>query len=283
MVPIRKSDPTLTAGIVRGYSAEITRRLTALERVIRTSLVTNDALGLKPGLLRIQSTIDPAAPGAFFAVDPATAIRRFTAWLSNAITTGVLEDDGQSTPRWLQTYVRAAYTRGVETASASVNRQIPEAVQQSVRSIMAIPFHTERLGAFFERNFAELKGITAEMSTKIQRALADGMAIGQGPKEIAREMAKVIDISKKRARKIARTEVIRANAEAQLNTFERFGLEEAAVEAEWITAGDGRVCPECAPKDGKIYTIGQARGMIPLHPQCRCSWVPAVKKQSLAA
>lgn len=41
------------------------------------------------------------------------------------------------------------------------------------------------------------------------------------------------------------------------------------------TAGDDDVCPECERLEGRVYTVRAARGVIPVHPRCRCSWVPA--------
>jgi SPP1 gp7 family putative phage head morphogenesis protein len=45
---------------------------------------------------------------------------------------------------------------------------------------------------------------------------------------------------------------------------------------ELVTAGDLRVCPMCQGLNGKVYTIKEARGLIPVHPQCRCAWVPVM-------
>ena len=42
---------------------------------------------------------------------------------------------------------------------------------------------------------------------------------------------------------------------------------------QWLTAHDERVCPICAPKDGKRYPLN-ALERPPIHPQCRCSIVP---------
>lgn len=42
---------------------------------------------------------------------------------------------------------------------------------------------------------------------------------------------------------------------------------------EWLTARDERVCPICAPRDGKRYTL-DTQERPPIHPQCRCSLVP---------
>jgi hypothetical protein len=76
---------------------------------------------------------------------------------------------------------------------------------------------------------------------------------------------------------IARTEIINAHAEGQLDSFDMLGVEEVGVVAEWATAGDDRVCEECASIEGELFTVDEARGMIPLHPNCRCAWIPAEK------
>jgi hypothetical protein len=42
----------------------------------------------------------------------------------------------------------------------------------------------------------------------------------------------------------------------------------------WITAGDERTCPECAPLDGTLWRDGEGPEP-PLHPNCRCVRVTA--------
>jgi SPP1 gp7 family putative phage head morphogenesis protein len=125
--------------------------------------------------------------------------------------------------------------------------------------------------------YSELEGITAAMDQKISRILAHGVAEGWGPREIARDISEEIAaISRNRAEVLARTEVISAHAEASLNAYEEAGIEGVEVEAEWSTAGDDRVCPECEEMEGKTFDLDEAKGMIPLHPQCRCAWIPKV-------
>ena len=272
MPTLRQIDPTATAGIQRMYGAELVRRLAELNKAIRISLIDHDALGLvRTGLMTFADPIPPADRKAFAVVDSAAQQRAFSQWLSGALAQ-MLDDQGP-VPAWLKTFVRAAYSKGIQSATRLIEKQRKD-VRQAVNQILSTPFHRERLEGIFERNFAELKGLTGSMATKIQRALADGLTAGENPRAIATRISKEISISKSRARTIARTETIRTNAEAQLNTFERFGIAQVSVEAEWLTAEDGRVCPLCEPKNGKIFSIEEARGMIPLHPNCRCGWVP---------
>jgi len=74
---------------------------------------------------------------------------------------------------------------------------------------------------------------------------------------------------------VARTEIIRTHAEGQLDAFERLGVTEVGVMAEWITADDERVCPLCKSLDGVVLKVKEARGLLPRHTNCRCAWTPA--------
>ena len=71
------------------------------------------------------------------------------------------------------------------------------------------------------------------------------------------------------------TQGIHAHSEGQLDSFEKLGVEEVGVMAEWITAGDDRVCERCAVLEGAVLKVKEARGLIPRHPNCRCAWLPA--------
>ena len=42
---------------------------------------------------------------------------------------------------------------------------------------------------------------------------------------------------------------------------------------EWVTAHDEKVCAECEPKDGKLYTLKELPP-LPLHYNCRCYIIP---------
>lgn len=266
------------------YAAEIVRRLTALEKAIRTSIVENDALGLTRSLLLPANVkIIPAGTRAWSGPNAAAKQKAFSQWLGTALAQ-MLEEDATTgqVPAWLKSFVKAAYSKGIQTATGLIEKSRPE-IRQAITQIIGTPFHRERLEGIFERNFTELKGLTAAMNTKIQRALADGLTAGDNPKAMAARIAEETGISKSRARTIARTETIRTNAEAQLNTFERFGIRDVELDAEWITAGDDRVCPECEPREGKVFSIDEARGMIPLHPNCRCGWIPVILNREQTA
>jgi hypothetical protein len=69
---------------------------------------------------------------------------------------------------------------------------------------------------------------------------------------------------------------ISAHAEASLNAYEEAGIQGVEVEAEFTTAGDGLVCELCQAYAGTTRPISESRGLIPLHPNCRCAFLPLV-------
>jgi hypothetical protein len=83
---------------------------------------------------------------------------------------------------------------------------------------------------------------------------------------------------------MARTSVIDAHAAATLSRYgEHDAVEGVTVQAEHVTAGDARVCPECAALEGQVYTLQKARGVIAVHPRCRCAFLPVGGSAAAAA
>lgn len=146
--------------------------------------------------------------------------------------------------------------------------------EQFLRSAFGRPETVEKIQLLAERSYTDLVNVTEDMATKMGRELASGLARGANPRDIADELDDVLDLGLARADVIARTEIIRAHAEGQLDAFEKLGVTELGVEVEWSTARDERVCPECEDMEGKIFAVEDAHDMIPLHPQCRCAFIP---------
>lgn len=145
-----------------------------------------------------------------------------------------------------------------------------------LRSSFGSPVAVEKVKILAGRVFTELQGVNAAMAQSITRELTEGLTRGENPSVIARRMQDSIEnIGKRRATLIARTEIIRAHAEGQLDAMELLGVEKVGVAVEWSTAGDDRVCPLCQPLEGVVMSLKEARGIIPRHVSCRCAFVPA--------
>jgi SPP1 gp7 family putative phage head morphogenesis protein len=148
--------------------------------------------------------------------------------------------------------------------------------QQFLESSFGQPVAVEKVKLLAGRAFDDLEGITSDMSTRMSRVLTDGLVQGKHPKEVGKDLADVVDITRGRAERIARTEIIRAHAEGSLLGYENMGVKELGVEVEWTATDDNVVCPDCADLDGTSFSIEEAHGMLPLHPDCRCAWSPSV-------
>lgn len=267
-------DPTRTVMLRRRYSADLYKRFRKLKGDIRISLVKNDAFGLKTNI--------PINTRQFaFQRDP-QKVESFLIWLQKQVDNDILEvyfgnQLGSAIEElWANTYIRQAYEKGVgraQTEMLTAGYTLPESL--SAISAMQMPFHIDRVGLLYTRNFTGLKGITDEMSKQISIVLADGMAKGQGPVEIANRINNRVDkIGITRARTLARTETIRAHHLGMVQEMRNWGVVGVTVLAELVTAGDGRVCSLCSPLNHKVYTLKEAEWLIPIHPECRCILIP---------
>jgi len=253
------------------------RRWTALENASWDLIYKEDCFGLAPA--------NPLALNVrwkFLSDDK--KIDQYREWLKKQVDAGILQvKPGQKQEPWLAEHIRSSYKHGTVRSFAQAR---PEAMaekldfhagtrQQFLTEAFDSPTGTKRIEALSTRSFEGLKGVTASMSSRLSQILSDGLAHGQNPKKLAGEIHKSIGISKQRAMTIARTEMIHAHAEGQLDAFDRLGVEEVGVMAEWSTAGDDKVCSLCGPMEGVVLKVKEARGLIPRHPNCRCAWVPA--------
>ena len=279
-----RSDPTRTLTLRKRYESEMYKRFRKLKGDIRTSIVTNDCFALKQPVVNV-----PLGSRQFaYDRDPERVVL-FLGWLQKQVDNNILEvyygnQLGSSIEEaWMNTYIRTAYEKGIERGQQEMKGAgytIPTTA--SVTASMQMPFHIDRVGLLYTRNFTGLKGITDEMSKQIAEILAEGMATGEGPLELARKINNRVDkIGLTRAKTLARTEMIRSHHQAMMQEFKNWGVVGVTVLAEWITAGDARVCPLCKKITSRnngfgpgIFTIDQIMGLIPLHPGCRCIAIP---------
>lgn len=271
-----RGDPSRTRSIVRAYTADLNRRWRELNRVLQIMIVQDDILGLGDSPPRVVLQLQP--PSRFsFPTDPAGKAAAFQAWLRGALDSELLELIGGSPSGWQNTYVRAAYSRGVTHADNALRASGLVPPPGSLAQTFNQPIHASKLRLLFARNFRELKGITDAVDQALSRIVTEGLATGQGPREVGRQISKAItSIGRNRGVVLARTEVIRAHSEATLNRFEQSGIKSVRGRAEFTTAGDFRVCPQCEALEGEIFVLDKARGIIPVHPQCRCVWLPVL-------
>jgi len=292
-------DPTRTTALRNAFARDMAKRFRWLRGQVRRMIVDEDCFGLRPEgggvrVVRIHRR-------DFDFPRSQDKIAHFMDWLGGQVDQGILQVSvrdrlGTSIEdAWTNVYIEDSYKRGVMRARYEMERAghlVPRLEETGgITGAMMQPPHADRLGVLYTRTFTGLRGITQAMDHQISQVLAQGIADGDNPMLLARKLNKAIsgigaDLSltdtlgrhipaERRAKLLARTEVIRAHHQGMMQEYKNFGMLGVRIQAEWQTAGDLRVCPECLDMEmAGPYTLEQVEGMIPLHPQCRCIALP---------
>ena len=172
-------------------------------------------------------------------------------------------------------YVQAAYIRGVTNANLDLRAGgLP--VEGAQSAILTQAVHRFSLQAKQDQTQAILRsiymdtvsGVSDEFGNDDERPLPD---------RVKSQLRKGLNL----AVLVGGTRLVGIVADAFLNRVTDFGiaLVSAVAEAQFVTQGDDRVCPSCAFLETQdlgngpgVYTIGQARGLIPVHFGCRCTF-----------
>lgn len=298
-------DPTHTTALRNAFARDANRRFNEIIKAVGVSVYQNDCFGLQPKPHTLQ--VSPVPKHAFAFVRSQQKLAAFNKWLERQIELGILtvrdvEQIGTGIEAmWTNKYLYDSYKRGILRARYEMQHaglDVPSIEETGGgMTAMSLPMHVDRIGLLFTRVYEDLKGITTTMAMQISRVLAQGIADGDGPRLLARKLMATIDgtnmgtlgitdtlgrfiPAKRRAEMLARTEVIRAHHMATIQEYRNWGVLGIKIMAEWKTAGDDRVCDECAKLEakGKIYTLDEIEPMIPLHPNCRCIALPYIEE-----
>jgi SPP1 gp7 family putative phage head morphogenesis protein len=148
-------------------------------------------------------------------------------------------------------------------------------------SVLTSPEYTRRFEIIAARAFESMQGFAGQAANDLGRILGEGVALGQSPRTIARDIRKKFDqIQGYRALRIARTEVNQAFTEARYeeskDVRDRLGLEVVQMH---VSALVDNTRPTHAARHGKLYTLEEQRewwseGSNRI--QCLCSTVEVV-------
>lgn len=276
-------DPTGTTRIRNRYEREMIRRFRWLERLARRAILQFNILGLPPqqiGDRQFDPDDRPSFAGFTRSEDKA---RAFSLWLEAQAAKGILEIQ-EGTPinitaehGWQNVYIDSAYQKGMRDAAQETGGIATS--KAAIKAAFFQPVHADKVGLLYSRNLEALEGITEKMSTDIRGVLSQGLIDGRHSRILAKEITERVNkIGITRARTLARTEIVATHAEATLNMYQEAGIVDVSNDAEFQTSGDGRVCAQCDALSGRVYSIADARGVIPVHPNCRCRWLPVIRE-----
>lgn len=128
----------------------------------------------------------------------------------------------------------------------------------------------------FLQNGAPLRNLLDTLGPEVSRGMADaliqGLALGQGPREIAALMRRELGMGLARALRISRTEVLRSYREA---TYRNYQANSGVVKGwVWLAAKSDRTCAACLALDGTFHELDER---LESHPNCRCAMAPETK------
>lgn len=159
-------------------------------------------------------------------------------------------------------------------------RAAQEAIRASYTSGFGVSFN--RLGVDAVRDYVGLLGNGRPLNTllrqayplaweSVQRGLLDGLARGQNPTVVARNIVRDnLSVGLDRILLIARTEQLRVY---RLSTTQQYRVSGVVSGFRRLAARDFRTCLACLVSDGEFFKLEQE---LTDHPRGRCSAVPVI-------
>ena len=186
--------------------------------------------------------------------------------------------------------VTGAYDSSAKYYTDHELSKISKATGKKVRSVEPpkINFSNPTIQNYYQ-NYAlkAFNGISGKYRDIIEKIIREGYAKKLSIDEIASQIKNAIDPLSKTYKadyiwdRIARTEIAFYTETAKLDS----GLNLGISYFQFTTSMDSRVCTICRAYHGRVfnsYEVGSVI-IIPVHPLCRCCWIPVWDKDDLNA
>lgn len=255
--PLR-ADPSQTITIRRSFVSDLTKRYRTVRETINQALDYSTGWPAKTSKQKIAE------------------MRR---WLAHLTEQHIKTRGVGSTEPWLAKYVRQAYSKGTNRAFDATNFiQGTPAYKAGYREQFLTGHkrrYEEATELIVEESAERIQALTNDINSWAADEVSQVIRRKGSIKQIKAALKEVFErIIKAKAKLYVSDIIVGTHAEGMLDAYEDLGVEQVGVRAEWLTAQDDKVCPLCKRHEGLTYRIDEARGLIPLHPRCRCTWIP---------
>lgn len=254
--------------------------LERLNSVIREAVVERDIFGLRSEALARDDVDEPSSYQ--FRSDPGK-IEAFTQWLREQLQSAHLSLVGESENQ----FVRRAYAEGVRRATRDVRDQGVDVDMPDIGGLEETLTHRRALQDLYTRTYDDLRGVSRDMADEMREELAEGLTEGENPRKVAKRLTDRVDsIGKNRSTLIARTELMNAHSDGEINRLRRVerdaNVNVTVQHSQWRTARDNRVCSICETLEGLTFTLDELENgsfrldgydyqlKPPAHPNGRC-------------
>lgn len=187
--------------------------------------------------------------------------------------------DGNEYDLWFYEYIDLAAEKGTGQSFYNLSQQSPvyAAGRESLASILASDPYQQRMALVHARVFEEMKGMSADVKRDMARVLTDGVGRGLNPLDIARNLTAQTGIEKRRANRIARTEVTtalrRARWDEAESSMDDLGLN---IRLLHLSALSPTTRIKHALRHARTYTVQEVRDWYAVDANsinCKCSQV----------
>jgi len=272
----------MTSLIRSAFLKELRKRLRRIREAIRDLFFKRNFLGDQElGLLRVprkqRVVVLQSAVWNYVFEESEDELSQFESYLRTVFDKELFEGN------WIDRYIERAYADTLERKSRHLDQMLArhrELAKHLPSPDIAVnllaPQRPEKVARLARRSYESLKGFEGDAVNRLKLILLDGLAHGERSTEIVPRMLEEFGfLTERRAEVIARTEIIRAHAEGALDLYSSYSESlKVRVIVEFSATEDNRVCPKCASLEGLTFTLQDARGLIPVHPNCRCTFIP---------
>ena len=309
IVPRKADDPAHQFGNLRNANAQLTRRYKNIKRGIREMLKTFDPVlvsnngsyyNYETELVNNEFVTKKAELVTNVAVYKyeldSQKFQNINLFLQQLLYGELLDNNqGNLTSRWwLNANVTSAYTDGTSDALQSAkNIAIADVVgleiSQQIRGtqleqIVFSPGFQSRVGLLHARVFEEMKGLSDQSKSDLSATLARSMAKGAGIREVTKDIMARVDVSHRRAKRIARTEILNAYRPASAAETDDIN-ENVYDDSDWgmLSLWFSALAPTSRPwhisRHGEVYSTQEVREFYSVNGNainCLCSQSPVL-------
>ena len=196
-----------------------------------------------------------------------------------AIVDRLLLEGGQDRLWLTQEYVIPSYQQGTAAAWANLGAQSTAyaATRPALEALLLSEPYRRRISYLRAREFELMQGFSGEVKTRAAMILSDGLAAGQHPRTIAKTLSEGIDIDRRRAERIARTEVPNALRQARMDETQQAQQELGLrIKLMHMSALSPTTRPTHRARHAHLYSVQQQRDWWATKPNsinCKCSTV----------
>lgn len=257
LLPKLRRDPTGTDALERKAMSDMNARIIQIRKRYRQALL---AIPVETYDVKANWQLAPNAKRYQFRLEPWT----LDAMLADldAFVDGLMLEGGRASNWFHELYVSVAYQRGAAQQLSNLSAQSPayrKAIDTLQTLVRSEPYQ-RRLMLLAAREFEEMQGLAGNIKANMSRVLVEGMATGRNPRDIAKQITEQAGIERRRANRIARTEIPTALRRARLDeaedAIERYDLRSKEMH---YSALSPTTRATHAARHGKLFTVDQQR------------------------